>query len=229
MWKALGLCFLIALILIGCSRTWNYTELEEFSVDTNSPPALDCRECHQREYDSWKATKHANSSHMQAIPLDQLQGCGACHGNLTSHKNEPATNVPPDLPELGKAEQNVVCGKCHYNKELLGKKAINPHDKHGLFMSVGFEGKKRQISCLDCHSGHKGKGDMLHGIRAHTCFKCHKEAIVTMGVFQLPNYLSAGKVCLGCHPPHGGTFVGKSARMITGALLTCVICHPTGL
>lgn len=157
-----------------------------------------------------------------------LPVCGACHDNLATHADKPDVVVPSVLTELEKTQQNNVCGKCHYSQDLLGKKAINPHDKHALFMSVGFEGKKRQISCLECHSGHKGKGDMLHGIKAHTCFKCHKEAIVTMGIFQPLNYLLAGKVCLGCHPPHGGTAKDMVARMATGIAMTCVPCH-TGL
>jgi predicted CXXCH cytochrome family protein len=229
MLRSLGLCILAVLISVGCARTWNYTRLEKFNAEKDSPSALSCKECHQVEYGTWKMTKHAGSSRMEKIPLEQFRECAACHDNLASHVDEPGVSMPAIFPEMEKTKQNTICGKCHYNQDLLGKKAINPGDKHGLFMSVGFEDRKRQISCLDCHSGHKGKSDMLRSIRAHTCFSCHKEAIVTMGVFQPFNYLFFGKVCLGCHPPHGGSTKGTVARMATGTMLTCVVCHPPGL
>ena len=226
-WKLLGLSVLVAMILIGCSRTWNYVELAEPAI-AESPSASDCKECHEDEYASWDKTKHSEPSRMQKIPFQQLHECGACHDNLVPHVDELGDDVPSAIPEMTKTEQNAVCGKCHYNQELLGRKAINPHDKHALFMSVGFQDKKRLISCLECHSGHEGKGNMLQGIRAHNCFKCHKEAIVTMGVFQPLNYLFVGKVCFACHPPHGGTTKGMVARMTTGIALTCVPCHLPG-
>ena len=42
--------------------------------------------------------------------------------------------------------QNNTCGKGHYNQDIFGSKAINPHDKHALFMSVGLEGKKNELA-----------------------------------------------------------------------------------
>jgi predicted CXXCH cytochrome family protein len=95
-----------------------------------------------------------------------------------------------------------------------------------MFMSVGFEGHKRQLACLDCHSGHSGKAKMSAHLRAHTCYQCHKEAIVTMGVFLPINYLTFGKACQACHPLHGGSPASKSARMGVGV---CVVCHFTGV
>lgn len=229
MWKFLGFSILILLLLVGCARKWDYAELDEFAAEKDSPSATNCRECHEEEHDSWKETKHADSSRMEKIPHEQLRECAACHDNLASHTVEPDVNVPSSISELAKTEQNIVCGKCHYNQELFGRKAINPHDRHGLFMSVGFEGKKRQIACLDCHSGHNGKSEMLQSMKAHTCFKCHKEAIVTMGIFQPLNYLFFGKICLSCHTAHGGTTTEKVVRATAGILLTtCVPCHVPG-
>jgi predicted CXXCH cytochrome family protein len=228
MWKFLGFSILILLLLVGCARKWDYPQLDKFAAGKDSLSAVNCGECHEDEHNSWKETKHADSARMQKVTHEQLRECAACHDNLAAHTDDPSTNLPPSLPELTKTEQNLVCGKCHYNQELFGRKAINPHDRHGLFMSVGFEGKKRQISCLDCHSGHKGKSDMLQSIKAHTCFKCHKEAIVTMGVFQLPNYLFFGKICVSCHTAHGGSTVNKVARATTGTLLICLPCHVSG-
>jgi len=162
---------------------------------------------------------------MARIPLEELRECGACHENAAAHVQAPGPATTPTITALTRTEQNTICGKCHYNQALFGSRAINPHDKHGLFMSVGLEGRQRQISCLDCHSGHHGGSAMLVSIKAHICFTCHREAIVTMGVFQPFNYLFAGKACQGCHTVHGGSAGEQWGRMGVGF---CIVCHVVG-
>ena len=223
------LLFLIVVILIsGCARSWEYRPIEKYAVDSQVSDPDKCRDCHEAEYGAWKKTTHADSLRMDIIPVRQLRGCSVCHENLVKHSENPEETVPPSIPKMTKAEQNQVCGKCHYNHDLLSSKSINPHVKHGLFMSVGFENKEETISCLECHAGHTGKKHMLQRIRAHTCFKCHKEAIVTMGVFQPLNYVFAGKVCSACHTVHGASTASMCTRMAVGTSLICAICHVGG-
>jgi predicted CXXCH cytochrome family protein len=162
---------------------------------------------------------------MSVIPIQDLRECGACHSGLTAHAADPTIKPGPLPDKMTKTEQNILCGKCHFNQKLLDSKAINPDDKHALFMSVGLEGKEQQIACLDCHSGHKGGSDMLVSIKAHICFKCHKTAIVTMGIFQPFNYIAFGKFCQACHAVHGGSSGAQWTRMGIGV---CVICHFAG-
>ena len=219
--------WLCLLLTAGCSSTgkWNFTKLSEIPVEASVPPAAECRVCHEAEYGTWEKTDHGDPQAMAKITVAQLKECGACHGGLAAHAGDPESNHPPAIASLDKSGQNRICGNCHYNKDLLGWKSINPNHRHGLFMSVGFQGKKRQLSCLDCHEGHGGKREMLQSIQAHTCFKCHKEAIATMGVFQPLNYLAAGKVCTACHAPHGTSALGHAARMTVGFVGTCMPCH----
>jgi hypothetical protein len=189
------------------------------------PKAVTCRDCHKIQYDDWQQTKHADFEVMKKVPDAALHECGACHDNLSEHRDEPAKTKPSAIKAMDKTTQNTMCGKCHYSKDILSGCVINPEHAHGPIMSVGFEGKKKQLSCLDCHQVHGGKTDMLQGIRAHTCFKCHKEAIITMGVFQPINYLCAGKACLACHASHGTSTAGHVTRMTVGMAVTCAICH----
>jgi len=213
------------LVALGCSANWDYKPLEEFAPAGTAPVAQVCSECHADEHRSWMDTKHSSSEDMAAVTVDQFKECGACHSGLESHMASTDTSRPPSVGTMTKSEQNAVCGKCHYNKDVMGSDAINPDAKHSPIMSVGFgEDKKRQLSCLDCHSGHQGKSEMLQNIKAHVCFKCHKEAIVTMGIFQPFNYLVAGKACQLCHAVHGGTTGQLSGRMAIG-VATCVPCH----
>ncbi|MCE5252545.1 cytochrome c3 family protein [bacterium] len=211
--------------VMGCSRAWVAPEITGVPPK-NIPDPDRCGLCHQAEYNSWRKTVHATTPRIAAIP-ELPGGCAACHANVSSHIGNPDTVKPPHIPSLSGTDKNLICGKCHFNREIVGRKAINPRDRHGLFLSVGFESKAVQLDCLQCHRGHGGKSDMLRSMRANACFKCHKEAIITMGVFQPVNYLAAGKACFGCHTAHGGSAPGKLARMTVGIGVTCVICHPT--
>ena len=223
--KQVALLFAAVFALSGCARTWQFTSIDAFKPAEAAPQAVACRSCHQAEFDSWKKTGHSSETHMSVIPIQDLRECGACHTGLTAHAVDPMVK-PGVLPDkMTRTEQNTLCGKCHFNHKLLKRMAINPEDKHALFMSVGFEGKEQQISCLDCHSGHKGGADMLVSIKAHICFKCHKAAIATMGVFQPFNYLLFGKACQACHAIHGGSSAAQATRMAVGV---CVVCHFVG-
>ena len=215
----------IAVLITGCARTWEFTPLETFKPAETVPPATTCMPCHQQEYDSWKKTQHSSLTHMATVTVPGLSECGACHAGIAAHASDPTVTPGISPARMTKSEQNLLCGKCHFNQDVLKGDAINPADKHALFMSVGFEGKERQIACLDCHSGHRGKSEMLVSIKAHICFQCHKEAIVTMGVFQPFNYLFFGKACQACHTVHGGSGGAQAARMGVGF---CVVCHVAG-
>lgn len=221
----LFLIVVLSLLAAGCARSWQFTPIDTFKPSGNVPPAATCQPCHQSEYDSWKKTRHASDVHMTLVPVKELRECAACHDNIAAHAADPGVKPGTSPAKMSKTEQNNLCGKCHYNQDIFGSAAINPDDKHSLIMSVGFEGKKRQIACLDCHSGHKGKSEMLISIKAHICFTCHKEAIITMGIFQPLNYLTFGKTCQACHAVHGGSQGAQAARMGAGV---CVVCHVVG-
>jgi predicted CXXCH cytochrome family protein len=219
---------LLAVVLLtatGCARTWQFNPIDSYRPAENVPSVAACQACHQTEYNSWKKTRHASEVHMTIVPVKELRECGACHDNLSAHAADPAVKPGTTPDRLSKTKQNTICGKCHFNQDLFGSAAINPNDKHALFMSVGFEGKKKQLSCLDCHSGHKGKSEMLVSMKANICFTCHKAAIVTMGIFQPLNYLTFGKTCQACHAVHGGSGGAQAARMGAGV---CVVCHFVG-
>ncbi len=226
--KAILLLFLTLVLLVisaGCARTWMYQPIESYKPSEASPPSAVCQPCHQGQFDSWKKTRHADGQRMAKVPVTELHECGACHANLTAHAADPGSK-PQSIAKMTKSEQNTLCGKCHYNQQIFGSKAINPHDKHALFANVALEGQPKQIACLDCHSGHKGKSDMLVRIKAHICFECHTTAMVTMGIFQPFNYLTFGYTCQACHTVHGGSDGGRWGRMSVGF---CVVCHFVGV
>jgi predicted CXXCH cytochrome family protein len=219
-----ALVVFVAAAVAGCARTWQFTPIDAYLPTEQVPQATVCRPCHQAQYDTWASTRHGSGTHMAVVP-EGLRSCGACHSNVAAHAANPAVRPGSSPAKLSKTEQNTLCGKCHYNQDLFKGSAINPRDKHALFMNVGFEGREKQIGCLDCHAGHQDRANMLRSIQAHVCFSCHKEAIVTMGVFQPFNYLFFGKACQACHTVHGGSAASQATRMGVGF---CIVCHFAG-
>jgi predicted CXXCH cytochrome family protein len=222
--------FTVGLVLLallpGCTRTWKADGLRGYTPAGPAASPDVCEPCHEKEHASWKKSRHAGDALMSGLQHEELRGCGACHESSAAHSEDPGATSPSNPARLEKAQQNAVCGKCHYSRELLGRRAINPKDRHALITSAGFEGHSKQLSCLECHSAHGGRGKLLAGARAHVCFRCHKTAIVTMGVFQPVNYLTFGKACQACHTVHGGSMASKVARMSVGV---CVVCHYAGI
>jgi len=149
--------FMILFVVAGCAGTWMSLPIESFKPSEAVPPSSVCQPCHQDQFDSWKRTRHSEEKYMARIPVMELHECGACHGDLTAHAADPQGKRPPRVAAMTKTEKNTLCGKCHYSQTLFGGKAINPHGKHSLFANVALEGQPKQIACLDCHSGHKGK------------------------------------------------------------------------
>jgi predicted CXXCH cytochrome family protein len=212
----------IFLLLSGCGRNWDYPNTDSLASSLKPLDPENCSVCHQENYDTWKKNAHSVTRRMGIIPAAGQANCHACHGVLPEGAGSACPSNMSNPGKLSKGDQNRLCGRCHYNKEVFGWKAINPRDRHGMFLDVGFEGRKKQVSCLECHTGHQGRSAMLRNIKAHACFRCHKEAIATMGVFQPVNYLAFGKACQACHTIHGGSTAYKNTRMGTGV---CIVCH----
>lgn len=210
------------LVLAGCDRSWDYPDARSLGSSLKPLDPESCSVCHSDNMDSWKKTAHSVVRRMNKVPSAGQANCHACHEALPDGAGSACVDNMSNPGKLDKDAQNRLCGRCHYNKEIFGWKAINPRDRHGLFMDVGFEGRKKQVSCLECHAGHLGKSAMLRNIKAHACFRCHKEAIVTMGVFQPVNYVAFGKACQACHTIHGGSTAYKNTRMGVGV---CIVCH----
>ncbi len=225
MFRTTVVTILLAPLLASCAGTWATPPIETYRPAEAAPPASVCMPCHQTQVEAWKKNRHSDGKAMEKIPVAELRECGACHDGLAAHAADPEKR-PPSIAKMTKSEKNRLCGKCHFSQKLFGRKAIDPHGRHALFADVALEGQPKQISCLDCHSGHHGGADMLVRIKAHICYPCHTSAMITMGIFQPFNYLTFGKMCQACHTVHGGSASERWGRMGVGF---CVICHFAGV
>lgn len=216
-----AIALLAMLVFFGCASTWEYKPSAGFAPE--KADAAVCGGCHPREAETYGLTLHSSA---QNTAQWGSPGCGACHGGIAGHPESAGSIKPVSIDNVSKEEQNRICGSCHFDQSKMGDKAINPYASHGLFMDGGFAGEDRTIiSCLGCHKGHTERKEMLKTLEAHVCFSCHKEAIVTMGVFQPVNYAAMGRICLACHPPHGASKTHQALRMTGGMVFVCATCH----
>jgi DNA-nicking Smr family endonuclease len=132
---------LLAAFITGSSKRGRKAVLVITGKGLNSPdgPVL------QGAVDIWlrKTGKELVAEVTQA-PRDK-GGSGAFVVFLKNNKSllhETSTAVVWQLRGgRSRSERNKTrSGKCHYNQNIFGRDAVNPHDKHALYKSVGFEG-----------------------------------------------------------------------------------------
>lgn len=216
--------------LCGCATAWKDLLGRPYLPE---PPGKisACADCHSNEYNTWSRTKHASPTNMKNVPVGNGEYCAVCHVVPAGHEDDPEASKPADIAQQTKTEQNELCGSCHGDRDIVGRHTVDAGGRHGLFMSVGLDATKykEQLSCLDCHKGHGEHDDMLVTMRAHVCFTCHKEAIVTMGIAQPINYVTFGKTCFACHSAHPRDtwkqWVYTTAGTYATVVLACNACH----
>ncbi len=87
------------------------TTVTHISADPNSPDkpyysSLSCRTCHQREYDSWQATKHAHALKTLVDQQRAVPECLPCHSEMF-RRQQRIEMANPGLPS------GVECASCH--------------------------------------------------------------------------------------------------------------------
>ena len=230
----------------GCLGSWHHKDWSPSGdmIPEGMRTAEDCGECHESAVSTWKKTAHADAEEMGEIGLPApYRECGACHFGIGAEGTAPgesgmhAAELTED-PEafhdalvspnsLTKPQVNEMCGRCHFQKEWLGRKSVNPTYKHQLIMDVGFQDAKKILACTDCHDGHGTRRDMMTRSKSMICYDCH--LAVEMWPFQLLNWPTNGQTCFFCHPPHGAHRAETATRMVVGlAVVGCLPCHVPG-
>lgn len=141
--------------------------------------------------------------------------CTSCHGESTSHIEEPSELRKPDryfskVSTTPVSERNGACLSCHQG----GMRMLWSGSTH----------ESQDLACTSCHQVHTDH-DKVRSKRDQpgVCFKCHKLERVQ---FNKPSRhpLKEGKViCSDCHNPHGSA--GPKLMKRDTVVDTCYQCH----
>ncbi|MCB1178720.1 MAG: hypothetical protein KDK36_14140 [Leptospiraceae bacterium] len=109
----------------------------------------DCKECHEKEYNTWKESAHANSFSNPlfqiAYSLEHREWCRNCHAPLFNPKLE-------DRNELNKyaKEEGINCAVCHIRQGKIVSKLEEPSKNKEHQYIKNLEISKSEV-CANCH------------------------------------------------------------------------------
>ena len=176
--------------------------------------ATTCVGCHA-EYGSFSKSIHGKAwPSRQKIAFEQ--SCETCHGAGSLHANSGGDKSNPDFASIKKptaltvADQSAMCLSCHKKEKELMAWGTGAHKQNG-------------VSCLKCHSMHKGEGKaQLAKSETETCLNCHKNKRADLQLASHHPILEGKMGCTGCHNPHGGVEANLKADSLEE---TCFKCH----
>lgn len=132
---------------------------QEHPDDNVAAKPVDCRQCHERQSDSYGASVHSIA--LKAGQADAAT-CQDCHD---SHEIVPPTSL---LSPLHVTRQAETCGQCHDQEAQDFAASI-----HGKALAAGV---RDAPTCTDCHFEHKiqslAKGSSRL-ISEDVCSRCH--------------------------------------------------------
>lgn len=146
-----------------------------------------CADCHEEVVQEFAGSVH--SILLDSSPEYDDRLCEMCHGPGSAHAEEedPALIVNP--AKVSDSEAESLCLDCHSGRKF----------SDWQFSSHQTEG----VSCVSCHSGHAGPGEMLRTETPELCLGCHTDV---RAAFYLPSHhpVSEGRMdCMSCHGVHG--------------------------
>lgn len=166
-----------------------------------------CAGCHAEVSEAFKKTFHGRKS-LSSTKL--ANACESCHGAGSAHADAggDASKIINPL-KLDKAAAADMCLSCHKDKNLMMWKT-GPH-------------AQADVSCLTCHSVHKGQGrKSLTAGATDTCLTCHKKQKADMRLASHHPVPEGKMSCASCHNPHGGIEKNLKADSLEE---TCAKCH----
>ncbi len=190
------------------------------------------------------------------------QICGSCHSmkwfdnsenwSVTGFRFRPGDDLDATTPVMRPTQldkQPWLKAAADKHPALLddffwkdGQVRVSGREFNGLIESPCYQrGQgKTQMSCLSCHSMHKGEPDdqLARGMEGNqSCLQCHDKMKADMTAHTRHAAASAGSLCANCHMPHTTYGVLKAIRshqitspniaseLATGRPNACTLCH----
>ncbi|MBI5883671.1 MAG: DmsE family decaheme c-type cytochrome [Elusimicrobia bacterium] len=178
--------------------------------------AATCAGCHAEQGESFKKSAHAKR--MPAVKKIEFEkSCESCHGPGSLHaaaggdRSNAGFATIKKVGDLPASESSAACLSCHKSQ------------RHLMLWGTGVH-KEAGVSCVKCHSVHKGEGKgSLVKESSELCLSCHKKERGEMQLASHHPVIEGKMTCSGCHNPHGGVEGNMRAESVED---TCLKCHP---
>jgi DmsE family decaheme c-type cytochrome len=175
----------------------------------NSPEDIEagelCQNCHDESETNLAGTAHA----MGTLPHKLEISCVSCHTGAAVHVEDPNVDNIGSPTSADNGTVLSICTQCHQPHMQLDNTGMDPHISE-------------ELSCISCHSIHKGTDGLLRDDKLAFCGECHT-AVVNQFTRNSNHPLTDNAVsCISCHD-----FTGKLEPMYAhGASANCASCHP---
>ncbi|MEN9359785.1 MAG: hypothetical protein RL095_1320 [Verrucomicrobiota bacterium] len=214
-------------------------------TEKNFPSSQDCAACHQRQYEQWRGSAHAQASLSPLFQLagrfaahqglEAVQSCSGCHLPAGRAAGLSALQAAEELPQS--ARDGVGCIACHRVGEAFGRvngerrlipggmfsAVFGPHDGTALHEVLG-EAQKYGVARSDAEPGRKVHLETVAfaPIReSDFCATCH-QAELAPGLLHADTWSShlrspARAQGISCQDCHMGSEAGRPSLRPLGA------------
>jgi DmsE family decaheme c-type cytochrome len=172
-----------------------------------------CKVCHEDIFNALQKSRHWNNV-LKTKDGAEAHSCETCHGPGAEHVNSGGDKSKIfNFKEATPKDITKRCLECHSSGADHMNFSRSAHSENDL-------------SCLSCHSSHKGMVNQFLLIQAQPglCYTCHQKI---KPQFNMPFHhrVEEGLIqCADCHNPHGG-FIGKQLRSAAARDSVCYTCH----
>jgi len=207
--KSILLIFPLGLLLLSCSLAMGA------DVSASAPDvkmgfigAKTCKECHEKQYESYTRSVHYKKS----IKGPQAQdACETCHGPGAMHV-EKGGGRGVDIFTFDKnvdpLEKSAKCLTCHDTTPGMDLWDPGVH-------------KRNDVSCDSCHDLHVGARQKPRD--PEVCFDCHRDVKIDANKRSHHPILEGKIRCSSCHSPHGS--LNKHMVEADDPRELCFKCH----
>jgi DmsE family decaheme c-type cytochrome len=172
-----------------------------------------CQACHEDISKAYEKNPH-HALEKQSKRGWEGKSCEACHGPGAKHAESAEAKDILNPAKLKPAAADKNCLTCHLNQPTHAGRLQGSHAKN-------------QVSCVGCHSMHKGPAALVARKPPEVnkqCAGCHTSEWASFSRPHSHRLREGAMSCTDCHNPHG-SFVPRMVQTANVNEPGCLKCH----